>query len=233
MSISVAPPAPPKKKRGMGCLGCGCLILILLVVLFLALIGGSSYVGYNQVLSVTSDKPAVLPNFDGGDNFYATVKQKAAGFGHDLKNHQAATIQLSGDEINTLLARDPDLVAHKIHIYVALDSNQATVQGSVPTDALTEGAFNGVAPNSFAGRFVNFKGTLGVVFDPQTRNFNFTLHSLKSGNNTLPQNMLPLMENLMNSFLNAAMQKNPDAQNLLHQAKSIQIKNGQLVIETQ
>src|SRR5476649_2615445 len=99
MSISLPPPPAPPKKKGMGCLGCGCLILVLLVILFVGLVAGGTYLG---VVGFTSSTAATIPSFNGSDDVYNIAHQKITAFGHDVIYHQAATIQLSADEINTL-----------------------------------------------------------------------------------------------------------------------------------
>src|SRR5471032_823507 len=102
MSVSTAPPPAPPKKKGLGCLGCGCLVLALLVILFVGLVAGACYWSYSEVIALTTTTPAAIPSFEGSDDLYQTTRQKLADFNHDVKNHQAATIRLSADEINTL-----------------------------------------------------------------------------------------------------------------------------------
>src|SRR5471032_1664829 len=98
MSVSTAPPPAPPKKGGLGCLGCGCLVLALLVILFLGLVAGGTYLVYTKAVGLTSTTPATIPSFNGSDDLYHAAQQKLTDFDHDLKNHQAATIELSADE---------------------------------------------------------------------------------------------------------------------------------------
>jgi hypothetical protein len=103
------------KKRGLGCCGCGCFILGLLALLALALGAGSAYLTYNGAFKITSEVPATIPSYDGGDDVYNSTKQKMSGFNHDVQNQLAATIQLSADEINTMIAHDPDFTKNNVH----------------------------------------------------------------------------------------------------------------------
>ena len=231
MSISTAPPPAPPKKRGLGCLGCGCLVLALLVILFVGLVAGGTYLAYTKVVGLTSTTPAAVPTFNGSDDLYASARQKLADFDHDVKNHQAATVQLSADEINTLIARDPDVIKNNIHAFVTLVNNEGRVQASLPTDGLSHGIIK--------GRYFNLDASFGVDFDPQTKSVNLTPHALQFGNKVL---IGPNSENaaFMRSFtpafnqsFNNAIRQNSDAAALLDQAKSIEIKDGALVIETQ
>jgi hypothetical protein len=225
MSISTPPPPAPQKKRGMGCLGCGCLILVLILILLLGLVVGAGYFGYTKALSLTSTTIGDVPSFNGSDDVYNTAQQKVAGFAHDVENHQAATIQLSADEINTLIARDPDIIRQQAHLFVTFTNDQAQVQGSIPTDAVAQGIIK--------GRYINFNTTFGVGFNAETKNINLDLHHLQIGDQTTPQNLLPTVQAEFGPFINVQLQKYPTTKNLLQQAKSIQIKDGLLVIETQ
>jgi hypothetical protein len=225
MSISSGPPPAPPKKRGLGCLGCGCLVLALLVILFLALVAGSGYFGYQKVVGLTSTTPADIPSFNGSDDVYNTAQEKLTGFDHDVKNHQAATIELSADEINTLIARNPDLIQPQSRLFVTLTGDRAQVQGSIPTDVLAQGLLK--------GRYVNFDTTFGLGFNSDTKSLDLTLHHLQFGDQTMPQNLLPTMQAEFTPLLNMELQQYPPTKSLLQQAKSIEIRDSELVIETQ
>jgi hypothetical protein len=233
MSVSL-PPAPPK-KRGLGCLGCGCLVLGLLVILFVGLVAGIGYLGYKKALALTTTTPAAIPSFDGGDDLYQTVLRKLADFDHDVKNHQAATIQLSSDEINTLIARNPDAIKNNIHAFVTFTDNEARLQASLPTDALSRGLIS--------GRYFSADSSFEVHFDQTTKSVNLTFHALQMGDKVLmgenaendrATQMLRLQFfAIFNQSFNQGIRQNPDGAALLDQARSIEIQNGELVIETQ
>ncbi len=225
MSVTVAPPPAPKKKSGLGCLGCGCLVLGLVVILFVGLVVGGFYVGYQKVVGLTSTTPADVPSFNGSDDVFNTAQQKVMAFGHDVQDHQAATIQLSADEINALIARDPELIRQKAHLFVTLTGDEAQVQGSIPTEALSEGFLK--------NRYLNFDTTFGLGFNPDAKSLDLILHQLKIGDQPTPQNLLPTMQAELTPILNAELQNYPLSKPVLQQAKSITIKDSQLVIETQ
>jgi hypothetical protein len=225
MSVSTTPPPVQKKKSGLGCLGCGCLVLVLLVVLFVGLVGGGFYLGYKKIVGLTSTAVADVPTFNGSDDVYNAAKQKVGAFKHDVDNHQAATIQLSADEINTLIARDPYLTAQQAHLFVTLTNDQAQVQGSIPTGMLSYGFVK--------DRYLNFDTTFGLGFNSDAKAVDLMLHQLRLGDQTMPQKALPTMQVEIATILNAELQQYPETKNTLQQAKSIQIKDGELVIETQ
>src|SRR5476651_689804 len=134
MSISTGPlPTPPKKKSGLGCLGCGCVVLALLVVLAIVMAGSVAYGAYKLALDLSSPTPPAITAFDGGDDLYQKARQKLGDFDHDVQNHQAATIRLSADELNTLVARDPNLMKNHIKVFVTMTDAEGRMQAAFPT----------------------------------------------------------------------------------------------------
>jgi len=231
MAISTTPTYVPPKKRGMGCFGCGCLILVLLVIIAVGVIAGIGYMGYTGVVGITSPTPAAVPSFQATDDVYNSARQKLADFDHDVKNHQAATIQLSADEINALIARSPEIAKNNIHALVSLTKNEGRVQANVPTNGLSQGIIK--------DRYFNLDTSFEINFDPSTKSILLTFHTLQFGSKEF---MGPNSENAaamqsltpaFNQSLNNGIRNNPDGAALLNQAKSIEIKDGELVIETQ
>jgi hypothetical protein len=231
MSISTTSSSVPPKKRGLGCLGCGCLVLVLLAILLAGGVAAIGYMGYRGAVSLTSTTPAAVPAFEGGDEVYNAAKQKLADFDHDVKNHQAATIQLSADEINALIARSPDVVKLNIHAFVTLTNNEGRVQMNLPTDSLSQGLIK--------GRYLSFDTSFAVNFDPQTKSVNLMPHTLRLGDKVImDQNSdneaaMRSITPAFNQSFNNALRQNPEGAAFLDQAKSIEIKDGELVIVTQ
>jgi len=225
----------------MGCLGCGCLVLALLAILFFGFIGAACYMGYNKVLAFTTTAPVSVPSSNSTDDVYQAARQKLADFDHDVKNHQAATIQLSGDEINALISHNPDIAKNNIQVFVSLTDNEARMQANFPTGTLSHGLI--------PGRYINFDTSFQVHFDSTTKSINLTFDTLKFGGKVLlgseagsDQNASSsaFNESFMRSFtpafnqsFNNGIRKSPDGAALLDEAKSIEIKDGQLVISTQ
>ncbi len=208
----------------MGCCGCGCVVLALVLILVIALVGGGCYLAYINVLKITSTSPAAIPSFDGGDDMYNKAQEKVKGFDHDAQNHLAATIRLSADELNTLIARNPDFTNNKILLYVSLNNDQARLQSSVPTAVLTDGLIK--------GRYLDSDVSFTVSFNPDTRNLSLDLKSLQLGPLVAPPDDLPAIQAETDPALNQLLKKDLDYKAILDQATSIEVKDGQLVIET-
>ncbi len=220
----MANPPPPVKKKGLGCCGCGCLILALLAILLIALVGGGGYLAYTNFLKITTTSPDAIPTFDGGDDVYNRALQKLKAFNHDAENHLAATIRLNADEINTLIARNPNFTNNHILLYVTLTDDQARVQTSVPTAIFTNSALK--------GRFLSGDVSFSVSFNADTKNLSLDLKSLKVGSIDAPESDLPAIQAETDPALNQLLKKDPDFEAVLNQATSIQIKDSELVIET-
>jgi hypothetical protein len=197
--------------------------------------------GYTKVLAYTTTAPVSIPASNATDADYQAARQKLADFDHDVKNHQPATIQLSGEEINALIAHNPDIAKNNIQAYVTLTDNEARMQANFPTDTLSHGLI--------PGRYVNFDTAFQVHFDSQLKGIELTFDTLKFGDKVLlgPEagsnqtaSSAAFNESFMRSFtpsfnqsFNSSIRQSPDGAALLDEAKSVEIENGQLVISTQ
>jgi hypothetical protein len=115
------------------------------------------------------------------------------------------------------------------------------VQASLPTDGVSHGLIK--------GRYSNFDTSFEVNFDLSTKSVLLTFHKIEFGDKTLlapnsdndktasassfNQSVTLWYTSVFNQSINQAIRNNPDGAALLDQAKSIEIKDGELVIETQ
>jgi len=237
MSVTTQPPAaPPKKRSGLGCLGCGCLVLVILGLLIAGLVGGVGFFAYQGILGLTSATPATIAAVTPSDDVYNAAQQKIAEFNQDVQNHQPSSLQLSADEINALIAHNPDTLKNNIQAVVTMTGTEGRVQGSLPTDKLSHGFIK--------GRYFNFDISFGVDFDSLTKTVNIVPHSLELGNKLLldpnaTADQDAFSKGFMKSFtpsfnqsFNEGLRENGGAA-LLDQTKTVEIKDGQLDIETQ
>jgi hypothetical protein len=226
MSVSTPPPVVVvKEKRGPGCLGCGCGILIVLLLLVAVLLGAMLYEIKQKGTAVTTSTPATIPTFDGGDAMYQTANQKLNDFTNALQNGQPGSLQLSADEINTLIAHNPAVASYGAHAFVTLPDNAVDLKASVSGDAIPLGLLK--------GRYGNFEANFTPAFDPESKALSFTVHQLKSGDQVMSPDELASLQTEIDSLLQIELQQSPSGKNFLDHAKSITIQNGQLDIETQ
>lgn len=231
MAIQQTPPPPQKKsnKAGWGCLGCGCLIVILVFLLGVGVIGGGSYFLYTKAYSVTSDTAAAVPSFSGGEDVYAGVVRKLDAFNQDVAAKKPSTLTLSADEINALashnIGQNQDLKQFKPQLFISLNGSDARLQGCLTLDAFPGGLFK--------GRYVNFDGTTGISFDPETKEIDLQLRKFQLGSVDVPSSSLASLNANLSQSLNQKLRQNPTIWSALQAAKRVEIKDGQFVIETQ
>jgi len=98
-------------KRRRGCLFYGCLTSCILVLVVLA----GLILGYLKILnSFTDTKPTALPTVDMSDADMQQVRQRVDTFRNDVRSaHATQPLSLSANEINALIATDPNLKALK------------------------------------------------------------------------------------------------------------------------
>jgi hypothetical protein len=225
MAIS-RPPPPQKKDSGMGCLGCGCLILVAILLVLVGLAGGLAFFLYKDAVAVTSSAPAAFPPYNGSDDIYASAQKKISDFNQAVGTGNPATLTLSADEINSMLAHDRDLNRMHARYLVELNGDEARLQGSVPTDSIAL-----IAP-FIQGRYVNADATFALTFNTDSKTVGLDLHKMQIGDTPVPQNALPTMQVELYPWINMLLQKYPAASNALKAATTVGVKNGQFVIVT-
>jgi hypothetical protein len=226
MSVSTPPPVVVvKEKRGPGCVGCGCGVLVVLFVLVAVLLAALLYELKQKSTSVTSTTPAQIPTFDGGDAMYQEANQKLNDFTSAEQNGQPGSLQLTADEINTLIAHNPAIASYGAHAFVTLPDNSVDLKASLSGDAVPFGLLK--------GRYGNFEANFTPAFDPETKTLSFTVHQLKSDGQAMTADELSALQTEIDSILQIELQQSAAGKNFLDHAKSITIQNGQLDIETQ
>jgi len=226
MSVSTPPPqVVVKEKRGPGCLGCGCGILIIVLLLIAVLLGALLYEIKQKGAAITTTTPAQIPTFDGGDAMYQQANQKLTDFTTALQNGTPGNLQLSADEINTLIAHSPAVTSYGAHAFVTLQDTSVNLKASLSGNAVPFGLLQ--------GRYENIEAEFTPTFDPDTKTLSFTLHRLKSDNQEMPADNLATLQSEIDSILQVELQQTPGGKNFIDHAKSITVQNGQLDIETQ
>jgi hypothetical protein len=123
---------PPPPQKGMGCFAKGCLILVIFfVVLLCAFIAGSflaaRYLRSHYFPITSIELPAAAPT----EQEEQAVRAKWQTFDTHARAHEPARIELSADELNALIACEPELRG-KAH--VTIEDNVARLKVSIPLD---------------------------------------------------------------------------------------------------
>ena len=132
--------APPP-KRGMGCFARGCLILVVFaIVLAVACLGGL-YWGFQRHSAVVhgiywlakthsiAEAPAPVPEFTASEEQLRAIQERWQDFEQKVRAQQPAEIELTGDDVNTLIALNRDA---RRKAFVSIEGNRLRLQTSVP-----------------------------------------------------------------------------------------------------
>jgi hypothetical protein len=220
-------PTPPivvvQKKSGWGCAGTGCVIVLIIAVLA----AGALYLGGKKALqtvqSATTTVPVVIPTADAGPEVYTAAENKMDTFEQAFQRGAPATLHLNTEEINTLIARDPDWEKARGRVAVQLKDNTARLQASIDLSMM--------GTQIVAGRFLNVDSTLGISFDPATQRLAFDVQSINMNGQTAPANSAATMNALVNTLVNQQLQNLPAAHDVLARVQKADIENSELVIE--
>ena len=132
--------APPP-RRGLGCFGRGCLILgVFAIVLGIACFAGMYWGMYrNSAIfhglywltkaQAIGQKPVPVPGFAASDAQIQSVHERCEDFEQKARAGQAAELELTADDINTLIATNQDM---RGKIFVSIDGDRLRCQASVP-----------------------------------------------------------------------------------------------------
>ena len=123
---------PPPPQKGMGCFAKGCLILVVFFVLLLcAFIAGSflaaRYLRSHYFPTTSIELPAAAPT----EREEQAIRARWQAFDTHARAHEPARIELSVDELNALIASEPELRG-KAH--VTIEDNVARLKVSILLD---------------------------------------------------------------------------------------------------
>jgi hypothetical protein len=121
---------PPPPQRGLGCFGKGCLILLVFFILLgLAFVAGT-YVALRYLRSEYFPATQVqLPTGSATEDEQQSVRSRWDAFEKAARAHRAARIELTANDLNALIASEPDL---RGKASVSIDNDVARLQVSIP-----------------------------------------------------------------------------------------------------
>jgi hypothetical protein len=132
--------APPQRK-GMGCFARGCLILsVFAIVLMIACLTGVFW-GFHRNSAIMhgvyflakthsiAEAPVSIPEFSASDNQTQAVREKWQDFEQKTRAVQPAEIELTADDINSLIAANRRA---RGKVFVSIEGNKLHVQTSAP-----------------------------------------------------------------------------------------------------
>jgi len=202
-------------KRRRGCLFYGCLTSCILVLVVLA----GLLLGYLKILnSFTDTKPTALPTVDMSDGDMQQVRQRVDSFRNDIRSaHPTQPLALTSNEINALIATDPNMKALKGKVYVVIEDNQVKGQVSVPTSDVGLGIFK--------HRYINGSGAFNISLTNGT--LFLSLQSLAIKGRPIPEKY---MQQVRAQNLAQGINDDPKSSAGLNKLKSIEVKDGKIII---
>jgi hypothetical protein len=154
--------APPRRK-GLGCFARGCLILLVFAIVLAMACFAGVYWGLQRHSAIVhgiywlakthslAEAPVSLPEFSASDNQTQSVRERWQDFEQKTRAVQPAEIELTADDINTLIATTREA---RGKVFASIEGNQLRLQTSVPV-----GEFVGRPGYYFNGDItVEFKG---------------------------------------------------------------------------
>jgi hypothetical protein len=131
--------APPP-KRGLGCFARGCLILVVFgIVLAIACVAGL-YWGFQRHSAIVhgaywlakthslAETPMPVPEFAASEEQIQRVQERWRDFEQKIRAGQPAQIELTTDDINSLIAANRD---GRWKVFVSMEENRLRLQTSV------------------------------------------------------------------------------------------------------
>jgi hypothetical protein len=208
--------SPAKRRRGClfyGCLGGTLGLLALLLALLLGL-----HELRKMIAKYTDTKPIALPTVEMSPRQLEEVQHRVESFKEAVRSGRATPpLELSSDDINAMIASDPNLREIKGKLYVTIQDSHLRGQLSFP---LEQSEFR-----LLKGRYLNGTGTFSVSL--QNGNLSVTPDVILVKGKPLPW---IYMNRLRSQNLANAVNDNPQASVGLNRLQTIQIKNGKLIL---
>jgi hypothetical protein len=210
--------AESQEKPKRGCLFyVGIIAVISVVVLAVGAFFGLRY-AKGLVGKLTDAQPVQLPSVQLPEAQMFQLHDRVTTFRDGVRDGDAVEpLELSGDELNALIATDPALVTLRKHLFVTINSNQLSAQISFPAEDL--------GMIRLQGRYINATGVFNVAI--HTNELQITAGSLSVRGEPVPRNIMKEVQavNLADRF-----NQDPRASAGLRKLQSIEVKDGKLVI---
>ena len=226
-----APPimqTPRPASSEMGCFAKGCLSLIIAgLVLVAVFVCGAFFVLNRAFNAFTSTQPVQIQVRQATPAERQVAKAKLDTLRSAARNHQEATIEFNADEINALIANEPEFRGARGHVRVAIANSIASLNVSAPLDSMHW--------KRLKGRW--FNGNIELGFSYVDDNFNFDVRSAEANGHQFPRAILTsdFLQSFNRSFNESFRResaKHADANNLWPAIKMASLQGDKLVMTT-
>jgi hypothetical protein len=226
-----APPimqTPGPAPGGMGCFAKGCLSLIIAGLVLVAVFVGGTFFVLNRALNAfTSTQSVQIQVRQATPAERQVAKAKLDTLRSAARNHQEATIEFNADEINALIANEPEFRGARGHMRVAIANSIASLDVSAPLDSMHW--------KRLKGRW--FNGNIELGFSYVDDNFNFDVRSAEANGHQFPRAILTsdFLQSFNRSFnesFHRESAKHAEANNLWRHIKMASLQGDKLVVTT-
>jgi hypothetical protein len=167
---------------------------------------------------LTDTQPMPLPKVQLSDEQMDRLRDRVETFRTAVREGQStAPLELTSDELNALIATDPDLIPLRNHLYVTIDGDRLKAQMSFPAEDL--------GFERFKGRYVNATGTYSVLVKNGT--LDVRADSLVAKGKPLPETA---MRQIRSRNLASRLNNDQRVTVGLSKLQSIEVKDGKMVI---
>src|SRR4051812_33273131 len=185
----------PQQKRRRGCLFY--VGMVGAVLLLVTLLGGYLGLRYAKGLvnQLTDTHPAQLPTVQMPEAQLFQLHDRVDTFRQAVRDAEPTPpLELSSDDLNTLIETDPAFAALKDHLYVSIKGNELDAQISFPAEDL------GLQTRALYGRFVNASGVFNVSL--ATNELRIVAESLTAKGKPVPRHFMKQIgsQNLARKF---------------------------------
>lgn len=203
---------PQPKRRG--CLFWGCLVLL---IVFLAIGSCIGIVYYRLRDSWTSPEPVPIPRYTLKPGEYEKVEKKLAAFGQAAEEVKPATLELSADELNALIAGKENLKKLNGKVAVKIEGDKVLLDASIPLDE---------APLPFLkGRY--FNGTLATKLSLKDGSLMLSPESATVKDKAVPKEFLDQIRTMDLLHQGAGGETKLD---FLEKVKTVEIRDGKVIV---
>lgn len=226
------PTTPPGRPRRLGCFVKGCLLTITVLMFIGVGIGAFGWFVVKSGQAYFTEQQVPTRVFDATDEQYQAVLAKLEPFNQAINEGHAATLELTADDFNTLIARLPQLASLRGQTFVNVVDGQLVADLSFP--------FNeGTGPGQY---FVNARVTLDASF--AGGKFTFALRHAaplqgEAREGLLPtllrepwflQNYSEMINRDANGFARDQTRKDPGIANVLAKVRTAVIQGDKIVV---
>jgi hypothetical protein len=211
----------------MGCFAKGCLTVLILGFLFIALIVGGGWFFYKKTLNnLTSSAPADVRLETPTPAEIQKADQTHAQLNEAIARNQETTVEFTGPELNSLLARESDLSFLRDRSRIDISNSIMTVTLSAPLDVLPWPGLK--------GRWFNGTVRFSMAYDSGA--FQIDIKSAEANGREFPSFFLSNFNSSFNESMNKGFQdelgRNERGNEFWSHVKSMRLEGDKLVVTT-